>query len=54
VFSVNAATADAVETAAGTPVTFATSASHMADLGIAKVWAKTGAKPTAQLVNSAH
>ena len=53
VFSVNAAAADALETAAGTPITFATSASHMADLGIAKVWAQTGAKPTALLVNSA-
>jgi len=53
VFSVNAATANALETAAETPVMFATSASQMADLGIAKVWTKTGAKPTALLVNNA-
>ncbi|WP_326547044.1 hypothetical protein QGN32_02185 [Mycolicibacterium sp. ND9-15] len=53
VFSVNAAIADALETAAGTPVTYATSASHMADAGIAKVWAQTGAKPTALVINSA-
>lgn len=53
VFSVNAAFADALETAAGTPLTYATSASHMADLAIARVWAKTGAKPSALLVNSA-
>uniref|UniRef100_A0A5Q5BP82 Phage major capsid protein n=1 Tax=Mycobacterium sp. (strain MCS) TaxID=164756 RepID=A0A5Q5BP82_MYCSS len=53
VFSVNAAFAGALEAAAGTPVTYATSASHMADLAIARVWAKTGAKPTALLVNSA-
>lgn len=53
VFSVNAAAADALETAAGTPITYATGASHMADLGIARVWAKTGAKPTALLINSA-
>jgi hypothetical protein len=53
VFSVNAAFAEALETAAGTPVTYATSASHMADLAIARVWAKTGAKPSALLVNSA-
>jgi hypothetical protein len=43
----------APETAAGTPVTFATSASHMADRAIAKVWEQTGAKPTAVLVDSA-
>ncbi|TPG31663.1 hypothetical protein [Mycolicibacterium hodleri] len=53
VFSVNAAIADALEAAAGTPVTYTTSPSHMADMGIAKVWAKTGAKPTAIVVNSA-
>lgn len=52
VFSVNAAAADSLETAAGTAVTYATSASYMADLAIARVWAKTGAKPTALLVNS--
>jgi hypothetical protein len=43
VFSVNAAFAEALETAAGTPVTFTTSASHMADAGIAQIWAQTGA-----------
>ncbi|WP_185292569.1 hypothetical protein [Mycolicibacterium litorale] len=53
VFSVNSAFADSLEAAAGTPVTYATSPSHMADLAIARVWAKTGAKPTALLVNSA-
>jgi hypothetical protein len=53
VFSVNAAAADALETAAGTPVAFTVSALRMADLGIAKVWAKTGAKPTALVLNSA-
>lgn len=53
VFSVNAAFAEALETAAGAPVTFTTAASHMADLGIARVWAQTGAKPTVLLVNSA-
>ena len=49
VFSVNHAFADALETAAGTPVTYTTSASHMADTGIATIWAATGAKPTAIL-----
>lgn len=53
VFSVNAAFCDALETAASTPVTYSTSASFMADTAIAKVWAKTGAKPSALLVNSA-
>jgi hypothetical protein len=53
VFSVNAAFADALETAAGTPVTFSTSASHMVDAGIAQIWAATGAKPTAIIVNPA-
>lgn len=53
VFSVNAAFADALEAAAGTPVVYAGSASRMADLGIARIWARTGAKPTALLVNSA-
>lgn len=52
VFSVNAAFADALETAADEPIAYATSASHMADLAIAKVWAQTGAKPTALVVNS--
>lgn len=53
VFSVNAAFADALEAAAGTPVAYAGSANRMADLGIARIWARTGAKPTALLVNSA-
>ena len=35
VYSVNAAFAAALETAAGTPLTYSTSASRMADLGIA-------------------
>lgn len=53
VFSVNAAIADSLEAAAGTPITYTTSAGHMADAGIAKIWARTGAKPTGILVNSA-
>ena len=51
VFSVNYAFAEALEAAAGTPVTYATSASHMADTGIATIWAATGAKPTALVVS---
>ncbi|MDY6871003.1 MAG: hypothetical protein SV966_10925 [Actinomycetota bacterium] len=53
VYSVNAAFAAALEVAAGTPVAFATSASRMADLGIATIWGATGAKPTALIVNPA-
>ncbi|WP_326548707.1 hypothetical protein QGN32_11635 [Mycolicibacterium sp. ND9-15] len=53
VFSVNAAFVAALETAAGTPVTYTTSASHQADAGIAAVWAATGARPTAIIVNPA-
>lgn len=53
VFSVNAAIADALEAAAGVPLANAGTASNMADLAIAKVWARTGAKPTVLLVNSA-
>ncbi|WP_094287661.1 hypothetical protein [Mycobacterium lehmannii] len=53
VFSVNAATAAALETAAGTPLGFAGSPSYSADLGIATIWAQTGAKPTLLLVNPA-
>ena len=53
VFSVNAAFAEALEAAAGTAVTYATSASHMADHGIATIWAATGAKPTAIIANPA-
>jgi hypothetical protein len=56
VFSVNAAIADSLETAAGAATTFvaSSSAGYMCDLAIAKVWAQTGAKPTALLVNSAN
>lgn len=53
VFSVNAAIADALEAAAGTPIVYSTGAGHMVDAGIAKIWARTGAKPTGVLVNSA-
>jgi hypothetical protein len=53
IFSVNAAFADALEAAAGTPVVYATGPSHMADSGIARIWAATGARPTAILVNPA-
>lgn len=51
VFSVNRAAAEALETAAGAPLVYTESAGHMADYGIATVWAQTGSKPTALLVN---
>ena len=53
VYSINASVATALETAAGTPTTYATSASAMADTAIATIWANTGQKPTALLVNPA-
>ena len=53
IYSINASVATALETAAGTPVTYTTSASAMADTGIASVWANTGQMPTAILVNPA-
>lgn len=52
VFSVNKAIADALETAAGAPLGYLGSASQSADLAIATVWAQTGARPTALVVNS--
>ena len=52
-FSVNSACATALETAAGVPIAYDTSAGHGADTAIARVWAACGAKPTALLINSA-
>jgi hypothetical protein len=52
VFSVNKAIADALQTAAGAPLDYLGSASQSADLAIATVWARTGARPTALVVNS--
>jgi hypothetical protein len=52
VISVNKAIADALETAAGAPLGYLGSASQSADLAIATVWAQTGARPTALVVNS--
>jgi hypothetical protein len=53
IFSVNAATATAFVTAAGTPAAHTGTASQSADLAIATVWAATAARPTALLVNPA-
>ncbi|MDT5344947.1 MAG: hypothetical protein QOE52_4131 [Mycobacterium sp.] len=52
VFSVNEAIAGALETAAGAPLGYLGSASQSANLAIATVWAQTGARPTAFVVNS--
>lgn len=52
VFSVNRAIADSLQIAAGAPLGYLGSASQSADLAIATVWAQTGARPTALVVNS--
>ena len=52
VFSVNKAIADALQTAAGAPLGYMGSARQSADLAVATVFARTGARPTALVVNS--
>lgn len=51
IYSVNAAVATALETAGGGAISYAGSPSQSADLGIATVWANTGQRPSAILVN---
>jgi hypothetical protein len=51
VYSTNAAFAAGLEAAAGTPLAAAATPSEGADLAVGSVWAATGSRPTALLVN---